>query len=434
MVFALTGRWSTCANVTVGLCLVIYWHQMQVSTGQFAKLNDLYYIFYRSNVTCADAQWYCHEDGAELVSLQNDEVSLLPALDSFRMSTNAMYVWTGLRCEWVNLFRSVTCTSSFNAMHWENSYPIRYDNESYGAWRLTTNTIRNVPDDSNDVGGFICEYEYTPCNLTIVECPTNSTQLACLEATNITDAICICRPGYTGSDCSVDIDECLSSPCSAGASCVDMPNAYECRCGGGSDCYNSVDECASAPCRNGGTCVDEVDGYRCVCNRKFVGPHCDIPEPNCHLTGYTGLDCETNIDDCITADCGTGLCIDGLGTYGCDCDGTGYIGEFCEIDIDDCLAGQICSGNGLCQNTPGWFVCTCESDYFGEHCDQHPDFNSTLARLVDTVSDNSVAIAVGVAVAAALLLFGSIFFCATRGFEPDNSIEKMLQKRRKSVV
>ena len=32
---------------------------------------------------------------------------------------------------------------------------------------------------------------------------------------------CQCRPGYTGNHCQIDEDECVTSPCAEGATCVD---------------------------------------------------------------------------------------------------------------------------------------------------------------------------------------------------------------------
>ena len=37
-----------------------------------------------------------------------------------------------------------------------------------------------------------------------------------------------------------------------------------------------IDECASSPCQNGGTCMDQVNSYQCQC-----------------LPGYTDLQCQT---------------------------------------------------------------------------------------------------------------------------------------------
>ena len=39
-----------------------------------------------------------------------------------------------------------------------------------------------------------------------------------------------------------------------------------------------IDECSSSPCQNGGTCVDGINRYDCSCT-----------------VGYTGVDCETGM-------------------------------------------------------------------------------------------------------------------------------------------
>ncbi|XP_041608817.1 aggrecan core protein isoform X1 [Vulpes lagopus] len=40
----------------------------------------------------------------------------------------------------------------------------------------------------------------------------------------------LCPPGHTGQHCNVDIDECLSSPCLNGATCVDAIDSFTCLC------------------------------------------------------------------------------------------------------------------------------------------------------------------------------------------------------------
>ena len=42
-----------------------------------------------------------------------------------------------------------------------------------------------------------------------------------------------------------------------------------------------IDECQSSPCSFGSTCVDEIDGYRCVCPTGRTGPRCQEGKDTC---------------------------------------------------------------------------------------------------------------------------------------------------------
>ena len=40
--------------------------------------------------------------------------------------------------------------------------------------------------------------------------------------------------------------------------------------------FLDIDDCESSPCQNGGTCIDEVNYYTCICNPGYIGPDCEI--------------------------------------------------------------------------------------------------------------------------------------------------------------
>jgi hypothetical protein len=132
-----------------------------------------------------------------------------------------------------------------------------------------------------------------------------------------------------GAPCDIDIDECISSPCTNGSPCSDsltdagVPSGhYHCACRdgfangmcdyegitGGYDalcqvdsgtCDIDVDECASAPCANGGTCTESsVDAsvnmgqFRCTCVYGFSSP-----------AGAVEGQCQVDFDECASEPC-----------------------------------------------------------------------------------------------------------------------------------
>lgn len=81
--------------------------------------------------------------------------------------------------------------------------------------------------------------------------------------------------GYTGVNCSVDINECAPNPCKNNGNCSDGVNEYKCSCAdryNGTNCeFDTVNDCSGNPCYNNGTCVDGVNHYNCTCLPGFGG-------------------------------------------------------------------------------------------------------------------------------------------------------------------
>lgn len=81
----------------------------------------------------------------------------------------------------------------------------------------------------------------------------------------------------------------------------------------GIQCEININECEPNPCLNGGTCQDLINGFMCSC-----------------ANGFSGSRCQINIDDCMSQPCrNKGICHDSIASYTCECP-PGYTGNFVE--------------------------------------------------------------------------------------------------------
>ncbi|KAM7143149.1 protocadherin Fat 4 [Molossus nigricans] len=175
---------------------------------------------------------------------------------------------------------------------------------------------------------------------------------------------------------SVDHDACARGPCQNGGSCIrrlavspevrsheSLPviivanealRPFLCRClpgYAGSWCEVDIDECLPAPCHNGGTCHNLVGGFSCSC-----------PD------GFTGRACERDINECLPSPCKNGaLCQNFPGSFSCVCK-TGFTGKMCESPVNYCECNP-CFNGGSCQSGVESYYCHCPFGVFGKHCE-----------------------------------------------------------------
>ncbi|XP_055366414.1 fibulin-2-like isoform X2 [Betta splendens] len=168
----------------------------------------------------------------------------------------------------------------------------------------------------------------------------------------------MCSRGFhaspNGSSC-VDVDECQSGlhRCGDGQLCRNLPGSYRCECQTGHQ-YDSfrrtcvdVNECVSNPCSQ--ECANVYGSYQCYCRQGFY-------------LREDGHSCE-DIDECSQSvgHLCTYKCVNVLGSYRCACPESGYSvspnGRSCR-DIDECDTGtHNCSLAQTCYNVQGSFRC-----------------------------------------------------------------------------
>jgi hypothetical protein len=203
----------------------------------------------------------------------------------------------------------------------------------------------------------------------IILCP-HMTHIMCYAI----DHPCFEYPCENGGSCGPN-----ANPSCNNGSCMDGAN-FTCRCVPGftgDTCAIDIDECETARCRNG-ECVDLINTFRCIC-----------------YDGWTGFLCNTDVDYCRfdssrfgpCDDFGTRACVDGNSTYTCECM-DGYAGYDCSLDIDPCDPHP-CQNGGNCVNISiTTFECTCPEGYTGNACeidltpcDPHPCGNGNCTKL-----------------------------------------------------
>ncbi|XP_073517148.1 neurocan core protein isoform X2 [Phyllobates terribilis] len=77
---------------------------------------------------------------------------------------------------------------------------------------------------------------------------------------------------------------CSHSPCLHMGTCQSNGSTYSCICNKGytgENCEIDIDECLSNPCQNGGTCIDEINSFLCLCLPSYGGSTCGRDTEGC---------------------------------------------------------------------------------------------------------------------------------------------------------
>ncbi|XP_059143711.1 fibrillin-1-like [Physella acuta] len=202
-------------------------------------------------------------------------------------------------------------------------------------------------------------------------CVTTNTQF-CDKKTGD----CHCKPGWNGSTCGEDIDECTASNvCPVHSHCTNTDGGYVCSCDVG---FVNINQTTCQACDEdfyGPTCT-----LRCSCPPNAA---CNNVNGSCYCKpGWRGPACETDVNECQegTHTCSQGklqVCVNKDGGYECSCK-IGYSKSCDTCQCEECPEGKwgqdcshtctcVAANTHLCDKTNG--SCVCKTGWNGTRCD-----------------------------------------------------------------
>ncbi|KAJ9576397.1 hypothetical protein L9F63_006753, partial [Diploptera punctata] len=203
------------------------------------------------------------------------------------------------------------CPKGWHGPHCETSAQTCEDQPCRNGGTCSDTSLGYTCKCAPGFSGMDCEHQIDECAPS--PCKNNGS---CVD--HINGFECICPLGFTGTRCETNIDDCQGNPCLHGGTCIDLVDQFRCQCtkpcanGGdcidltndfkcncrpgftGKDCSVDIDECRSSPCRNGGTCLNRVNSFQCQCPPGFRGITCseEAVVISGHEPSNTGLSTE----------------------------------------------------------------------------------------------------------------------------------------------
>ncbi|KAL6486312.1 hypothetical protein MHYP_G00057040 [Metynnis hypsauchen] len=251
---------------------------------------------------------------------------------------------------------------------------------------------------SEPSGNFTCTCEPgftgTYCHENVNDCVSSPCRNGgtCIDGLN--SFLCFCPDGWEGDLCDLNVNECSRNPCKNGGRCQDLVNDFYCECANGwkgKTCHSRESQCDSSTCSNGGTCYDHGDAFRCACPSGWGGSTCNTAKNSTCASspcvnggtcvgagdtftcickdGWEGPTCAQNINDCNPHPCyNGGICVDGVNWFRCEC-APGFAGPDCRINIDECQSSP-CAYGATCIDEINGFRCICPLGRSGPRCQE----------------------------------------------------------------
>uniref|UniRef100_A0A8C2KBY9 Delta-like protein n=1 Tax=Cyprinus carpio TaxID=7962 RepID=A0A8C2KBY9_CYPCA len=251
---------------------------------------------------------------------------------------------------------------------------------------------------SQSGGNFTCSchpgFTGTYCHENVNDCASSPCQSGGTCIDDIDSFRCVCPAGFNGQLCELEVNECSGEPCLNGGMCTDLLNDFFCRCTDnwkGKTCNSRDSQCDSSTCANGGTCYDHGDSFRCACPSGWGGSTCNTAmNSSCESgpclnggtcigggsvftcickDGWEGPTCAQDVDDCNPHPCyNGGQCVDGVNWFRCEC-AHGFAGPDCRINIDECQSSP-CSYGATCVDEINGYRCLCPMGRAGPRCQE----------------------------------------------------------------
>uniref|UniRef100_A0A8C1QM58 Delta-like protein n=1 Tax=Cyprinus carpio TaxID=7962 RepID=A0A8C1QM58_CYPCA len=216
---------------------------------------------------------------------------------------------------------------------------------------------------SQSGGNFTCSchpgFTGTYCHENVNDCASSPCQSGGTCIDDIDSFHCVCPAGFNGQLCELEVNECSGEPCLNGGMCTDLLNDFFCRCTDnwkGKTCNSRDSQCDSSTCANGGTCYDHGDSFRCACPSGWGGSTCNTGE------------IEARTPPSMNSSYNGGQCVDGVNWFRCEC-AHGFAGPDCRINIDECQSSP-CSYGATCVDEINGYRCLCPMGRAGPRCQE----------------------------------------------------------------